>query len=112
MLSWANVIVILRGALEMDLFIAKAAKKAGKRLDNILDDDLRNDTCQSNLADERYLLNSGMINSNRLKMQGIYKKSKTNMIDSFENYEDMSGNDQYSQLRERLADSLYSNTEY
>lgn len=78
----------------------------------ILDDDLRNDTCQSNLADERYLLNSGMINSNRLKMQGIYKKSKTNMIDSFENYEDMSGNDQYSQLRERFADSLYSNTEY
>ena len=78
----------------------------------ILDDDLRNDTCQSNLADERYLLNSGVINNNRLTMQGIYKKTRTNTIDSIENYEDSLSSDPYLQLRERFADSIYTNTEY
>ena len=78
----------------------------------ILDDDLRNDTCQSNLADERYLLNSDVINNNRLTMQGIYKKSRTNKIDSFENFKDTSTNELYSQLCERFADSIYINTEY
>ena len=42
MLSWANVVVIIRGALEMDYLIARSAKKAGKRLVYVLDDDLLN----------------------------------------------------------------------
>ena len=42
MISWSNVIIIVRGAMEMDLFIAKLAKKAGKRLVYVLDDDLLN----------------------------------------------------------------------
>ncbi len=42
LVSWANVIVIIRGALEMDLLVAKAAKKAGKRIVYVLDDDLLN----------------------------------------------------------------------
>ena len=42
LLSWADVIIIVRGALEIDLFIAKLAKRAGKRLVYILDDDLLN----------------------------------------------------------------------
>ena len=78
----------------------------------ILDDDLSNDTSQSNLADERYLLNCGIINNNRLTMQGIYKKSRINTIDSYENYEDIISNEPYSQLYERFADSIYLNTEY
>ncbi len=40
MLSWANVIIFVRGALEADMLIAREAKKAGKRLVYILDDDL------------------------------------------------------------------------
>ena len=42
LLSWADVIIIVRGALEIDLFLAKLAKRAGKRLVYILDDDLLN----------------------------------------------------------------------
>ena len=42
LLSWADVFIIVRGALEIDLFLAKLAKKAGKRLVYILDDDLLN----------------------------------------------------------------------
>lgn len=78
----------------------------------ILDDDLRNDTCQSNLADERYLLNSNVINNYRLTMQGIYKKSRINKIESYEHYKDSSSNEQYAQLGERFVDSIYLNTEY
>ena len=78
----------------------------------ILDDDLRNDTCQSNLADERYLLNSDLINNNRLTMQGIYKNTRTNRIESIEKSEDIKIDDPYMQLRERFADSIYLNTEY
>lgn len=78
----------------------------------VLDDDLRNDTCQSNLADERYLLNSGLINNNRLVMQNIYKDSRTNKIESFENYDESLGDELYTQLNERYSDSLYTNTEY
>ena len=42
MLTWANVIVIIRGAMEMDWLIARSAKKAGKKLVYVLDDDLLN----------------------------------------------------------------------
>lgn len=42
LLSWAEVIIIVRGALEIDLFIAKLAKRAGKKLVYVLDDDLLN----------------------------------------------------------------------
>jgi hypothetical protein len=78
----------------------------------ILDDDLRNDTCQSNLADERYLLNSNLINGMRMSMQGIYKRTRTNLIESIENYEDKYSKDPYLQFHERFADSIYTNTEY
>lgn len=42
LLSWADVIIIVRGALEIDLFLAKLAKNAGKKLVYVLDDDLLN----------------------------------------------------------------------
>ena len=42
MLSWADVLIIVRGALEIDLFLAKLARRAGKRLVYVLDDDLLN----------------------------------------------------------------------
>ena len=41
-LSWADVVIDVRGALEIDLFLAKLAKKAGKKLVYVLDDDLLN----------------------------------------------------------------------
>lgn len=78
----------------------------------MLDDDLRNDTCQSNLADERYLINSDVINNTRLTMQNLYKESRTNRIDSFENYDDVAGDEWYSKLQGRYVDSIYTNTEY
>lgn len=42
LISWSSVIIIVRGAMEMDLFIAKLGKEAGKRLVYVLDDDLLN----------------------------------------------------------------------
>ena len=76
----------------------------------VLDDDLRNDTCQSNLADERYLQNSGVIERKRMAMQQLYIYSRANRLSSYE-----SDNDSfidYQQLQERYGDSLYTNTEY
>ena len=78
----------------------------------LLDDDLRNDTCQSNLADERYLINCGIINKFRLAMQRLYQYSRTNRLDSFENSEEVQKGNPYLHLRDRFTDSLYTNTEY
>jgi hypothetical protein len=79
----------------------------------ILDDDLSNDTCQSNIAVERYLLNSGVINQKRDDMQSLYRKSKVNTIDSYEG-KDVSENDEitYHKLLKRYTDSNFLNTDY
>lgn len=76
----------------------------------ILDDDLRNDTCQSNLADERYLLNCGIINNKRLIMQRLNADSRANKLESYENVKKQLSS--YLQLHERYQDSPYINTEY
>ena len=79
----------------------------------ILDDDLCNDTCQSNLADERYLLNSGVINQKRVDMQGLYKDSRINAMKSYEGGDGIK-KDEFvnSKIKERFSDSLFLNTEY
>lgn len=79
----------------------------------VLDDDLRNDTCQSNIADERYLLNSGVINQKRNDLQSLYRKSKVNSIDSYEGKTN-SDNDEftYYKIMERYEDSVFLNTEF
>lgn len=85
---------------------------------HILDDDLRNDTCQSNLADERYLINSDIINKTRLDLQRIYANSKSTRLRFFEglpsdyNENPDSKHEPYSELHERYSDSEYNNTEY
>lgn len=85
---------------------------------HILDDDLRNDTCQSNLADERYLINSDIINKTRLDLQRIYANSKSTRLRFFEclpsdyNENPNSEHEPYSELYERYSDSEYNNTEY
>ena len=42
MIAWADTVIIVRGALEFDLLIARTARRAGKRLIYVLDDDLFN----------------------------------------------------------------------
>lgn len=79
----------------------------------ILDDDLRNDTCQSNLADERYMLNSGVINMKRKQLQRMYEDSNINQIRHYESLRD--GEEPinpYEKLQERYKDSPFVNTEY
>ena len=79
----------------------------------VLDDDLRNDTCQANLADERYLMNSGVIDDHRIAMQKIYDSTSINKIDNHlvpPNIID--GITQSGQFEKRYSDSLYLNTEY
>ncbi len=76
----------------------------------VLDDDLRNDTCQSNLADERYLQNSGIIEKKLKAMQRLYGNSRANKLSSYENNNDPIID--YQQLQERYGDSLYTNTDY
>ena len=79
----------------------------------VLDDDLRNDTCQANLADERYLMNSGVIDDHRIAMQRIYDSTKINKIDNHQKSPvNISEEDPYGQLEKRYSDSLYLNTEY
>ena len=79
----------------------------------ILDDDLRNDTCQSNLADERYMLNSGVINTKRKQLQRMYEDSNINKIKHYETMrEETDLRSPYIKLPERYADSAFVNTEY
>lgn len=79
----------------------------------VLDDDLRNDTCQSNLADERYLLNSGVISTKRKQIQRMYEDSNINRIKHYEQKRDL-GEDKnpFSELQERFEDSKFTSTEY
>lgn len=79
----------------------------------VLDDDLRNDTCQSNLADERYLINSGSINLKRKQIQKMYEGSNINKIRFYENKrDDQDPRSPYTKLQERYKDSPFINTEY
>ena len=79
----------------------------------ILNDDLHNDTCQFNLADERYMLNSGLIYSKRRELEKMYEQSNVNKISSFEKAQDETDAETLlKMLRERFDDSLYINTEY
>ena len=77
----------------------------------VLDDDLKNDTCQSNLADERYLLNSGIIASKYDWIQYIYEVSSINELENYEKAPIVNDNP-FDQLLTRFKDSIYINTEY
>lgn len=79
----------------------------------VLDDDLRNDTCQANLADERYLLNSGIISCKRKEIQKFYEKSRINDMDIYEYpAKNNSITNPFEQLKDRYYDSPFINTEY
>ena len=79
----------------------------------VLDDDLHNDTCQSNLADERYMLNSGMISMKRKQLQKMYEDSNINKVKNYETARmDKDSDTQNMLLDERYVDSLFTNTEY
>ena len=77
----------------------------------VLDDDLHNDTCQANLADERYLWHCGYIDRNRDMLYRLYENSNVNQLSSFEN-EIGNKNNHEKQVQNRLDDSLYVNSEY
>lgn len=79
----------------------------------LLDDDLRNDTCQANLADERYLLNSDVIDMKRKWLQDKYESSNINNMKSYENvFENWKDVNAVKDIDSRYDDSIYINTEY
>lgn len=78
----------------------------------VLDDDLRNDTCQSNLSDERYLWHCGWIDRQRDAMIGMYEKSNINKMKNYENDVAMTSNISSDRINERFDDSLFLNSEY
>ena len=79
----------------------------------VLNDDLRNDTCQYNLADERYLINSGYIFTKRRQLEKMYERTNINKLSSYENTIEEGGSELFfQQLTDRFADSIYMNTEY
>ena len=78
----------------------------------VLDDDLRNDTCQSNLADERYLWHCGLIDRNRDMMAGMYKNTSTNRLGNYEYPPKKAIAETSKRLNDRLEDSLFLNSEY
>ena len=78
-----------------------------------LDDDLRNDTCQSNLADERYMLNCGILSIRRKKLQIMYQDTTINVVDCYEKRSDSDHDtDAFKQVQDRFEDSIFTNTEY
>lgn len=79
----------------------------------VLDDDLRNDTCQANLADERYMLNCRIISCKRKEIQKFYEKSRINDMDIYEYpAKNNSITNPFEQLKDRYYDSPFINTEY
>lgn len=79
----------------------------------VLNDDLHNDTCMYSLADERYLLNSGILYSKRRELEKMYEQSNVNKISSYEKGPGTKDAESLlKMLRERFDDSLYINTEY
>lgn len=79
----------------------------------VLNDDLHNDTCRFNLADERYLLNSGVIYTKRRQLEKMYEQTNTNKMMSYEKAPDNFNSESYiKMLTDRFKDSLYINTEY
>lgn len=77
----------------------------------VLDDDLHNDTCQSNLADERYLWHSGYIDGNRDIMLKMYENTSITRMESYENSNGSLKNLK-QQINDRLEDSIFVNSEY
>lgn len=78
----------------------------------VLDDDLRNDTCQSNLADERFLLHCGLIERRRdyiLKKHGF---SIATRLQNYENKPNSPENTTRQRILDRQKDSIYINSEY
>lgn len=96
--------------------MAKDANNEGATYKNmitvmyVLDDDLHNDTCQSNLADERYLWHSGYIDGNRDIMIRMYEDTSINRLKSFEDNKEITNRRQ--RISDRLEDSIYINSEY
>ena len=78
----------------------------------VLDDDLRNDTCQSNLSDERYLWHCGWIDRMRDAMIGMYENSNINQMKNYEHDVSLSDMASKERLKDRFEDSLYLNSEY
>ena len=78
----------------------------------VLDDDLRNDTCQSNLSDERYLWHCGWIDRMRDAMIGMYENSNINQMKNYEHDVSLSDIPSVDRLKDRFEDSLYLNSEY
>lgn len=78
----------------------------------VLDDDLRNDTCQSNLADERFLLHCGLIERHQDFILKIYGQSSSTWMGNFEEKPDNPEGDTRKRIDDRQKDSIYINSEY
>lgn len=78
----------------------------------VLDDDLRNDTCQSNLADERYMLHCGIIERRRDILLNLYCDSNIALLGNYEKIPPKVEDDTRNLLRDRQKDSIYINSEY
>lgn len=78
----------------------------------VMDDDLRNDTCQATLADERYLWHCGLIDKYRDMMMGMYEGSNIRNLSNYEYERRNAISDIGKRLSDRLEDSPYLNSEY
>lgn len=78
----------------------------------VLDDDLRNDTCQSNLADERFMLHCGLLERRRDLLLKIYGHSRIAWMGDYENGAVDFDQDSKRRIQDRHLDSIYINSEY
>lgn len=78
-----------------------------------LNDDLNNDTCEFNLACERFLLNCGIIQNQKLKLHELYKDSNVyKLSQSYIDGYDKVWNQTKTTNKNRFNRSLYINSEY
>lgn len=78
----------------------------------VLDDDLRNDTCQSNLADERFFLHCGLIERRRDLILKIYDHSIISLMRNYENKPESPESTTKQRIQDRQKDSIFINSEY
>lgn len=78
----------------------------------VLDDDLRNDTCQSNVADERFFIHCGIVDRKRDILIKLYDQSNISSLKCYEEKANNSTQGISQYIMDRQDDSIYINSEY
>ena len=79
---------------------------------HFLDDDFNNDTCQFHIACDRFLLNTGIVQQQRDKLEKLYFDSNVYSIKNAYIIGPTSAAADQSKNNEQFEESLFINSEY